>query len=127
MGAAGVGGDLTKKSVQASLARMLEASAARSSVILDVLEGLKENVVTWTDSTREQRAACTVHASARPRARAVRVLAVRACTHAHARTRMHARACTHAHARTRMHAAHAARACVHVARWLRAQGKGAYM
>ena len=32
---------------------------------------------------------------------------------AHARTRMHARACT--------------RACVHVARWLRAQGKGAYL
>ncbi len=91
---AGGGGDLTKKSVQAFLVRMLEASEARSSVILDVLEGLKENDVTWTDSTRDQRAACTVHASARPRARAVRMRAVRACTRTHARARMHARACT---------------------------------
>jgi hypothetical protein len=107
------GGDLTKKSLQAFLALMLEASEARSSVPLDVLEGLKENKVTWTDSTRDQRAACTVHASARPPARAVRMRAERACTHAHARARMHA--------------AHAARACVHVARWRRAQGKGAYM
>ena len=40
-GRSGGGGDLTKKSVQAFLARMLEASEARSSVILDVLEGLK--------------------------------------------------------------------------------------
>ncbi len=76
-GRCGGGGDLTKQSVQAFLARMLEASEARSSVILDVLEGLKENEVTWTDSTRDQRAACTVHASARARARAVRMRAER--------------------------------------------------
>jgi hypothetical protein len=59
MGAAG--GDLTKKSVQAFLALIFEASEARSFVILDVFEGpgLKENVVAWTDSTRDQRAACT--------------------------------------------------------------------
>jgi hypothetical protein len=74
------GGDLTKKSVQAFLALMLEASEARSFVILEVLEGLKENVVAWTDSTRDQRAACTGR-----------------------------------------------RACVHIARWRCAQGKGAYM
>ena len=70
-GRCGGGGDLTKKSVQAFLARMLEASEARSSVTLDVLEGLKENKVTWTDSTRDQRAACTVRTSVRPPARAV--------------------------------------------------------
>ncbi len=81
---------------------MLEASEARSSVTLDVLEGLKENEVTWTDSTRDQSAACTVHAFTRPAARAVRMRAERACTHAHARERMHARACTRAHARARM-------------------------
>ncbi len=40
------------------LALMFEASEARSFVILDVLEGLKENMVAWTDSTRDQRAAC---------------------------------------------------------------------
>ena len=66
-GRCGSGGDLTKKSVQAFLVLMLKASEARSSVTLDVLEGLKENEVTWTDSTRDQRAACTVHASARQR------------------------------------------------------------
>ena len=76
-GRCGGGGDLTKQSVQAFLARMLEVSEARSSVILDVLEGLKQNEVTWTDSTRDQRAACTVHTSARARVRAER-----ACTHA---------------------------------------------
>ena len=58
-GRCGGGGDLTKKSVQAFLARMFEASEARSFVILDVFEGLKENVVAWTDSTRDQRAVCT--------------------------------------------------------------------
>jgi len=89
----GGGGDLTKQSVQAFLARMLEVSEARSSVILDVLEGLKQNEVTWTDSTRDQRAACTVHTSIRARVRAERMRAPHA----------------HPHARTRMHAAHAAR------------------
>ena len=63
-GRCGGGGDLTKQSVQAFLARMFKVSEARSSVILDVLEGLKQNEVTWTDSTRDQRAACTVHTSA---------------------------------------------------------------
>ena len=63
-GRCGGGGDLTKQSVQAFLARMLEVSESRISVILDVLEGLKQNEVTWTDSTRDQRAACTVHTSA---------------------------------------------------------------
>jgi hypothetical protein len=119
-GRCGGGGDLTKKSVQAFLVLMLEASKARSSVTLDILEGLKENEATWTDSTRDQRAACTVHASARPPARAMRMRTERACTHAHARARMHARAYTRAHARAR-------RGCVHVARWRRAQGKVAYM
>jgi hypothetical protein len=70
---------------------MLEASEARSSVILDVLEGLKQKEVTWTDSTRDQRAACTVHASARAPARAVRMHAERACTHAHTRRACRAR------------------------------------
>jgi hypothetical protein len=74
-----------------------------------VLEGLKENKVTWTDITRDQSAACTVHAFARAPARAVRMRAERECTHAHARACMQARA------------------CVHVARGRRAQGKVAYM
>ncbi len=58
-GRCGGGGDLTKKSVQTFLARMFEASEAHSFVIPDVFEGLKENLVAWTDSTRDQRAACT--------------------------------------------------------------------
>jgi hypothetical protein len=79
-------GDLTKKSVQAFLARLLEVSEARSFAatfaILDVLQGFEENVLAWTDRTRDQRAACV-------------------CTGRHA--------------------------CVHVARWRCAPGKGAYM
>ena len=57
-GRCGGGGDLTKKSVQTFLARMFEASEAHSFVIPDVFEGLKENLVAWKDSTRDQRAAC---------------------------------------------------------------------
>jgi hypothetical protein len=127
-GRCGGGGDLTKQIVQAFLARKLEASEARSSVILDVFEGLKQNEVTWTDSTRDQHAVRSARPPPTPPTPP--------------RTRMHAY--TRAHARARMHAAHAARACtprtpraharrarraacVHVARWLRAQGKGAYM
>jgi hypothetical protein len=55
-GRCGGGGDLTKQSEHAFLARILEASDARSFVTLDVLEGLKQNEFTWTDSTRDQRA-----------------------------------------------------------------------
>jgi len=58
-GRCGGGGDLTKQSEHAFLARILEASDARSFVTLDVLEGLKQNEVTWTDSTRDQRTPCT--------------------------------------------------------------------
>ncbi len=63
-GRCGGGGDLTKKSVQAFLERMLEASEARSSVTLDVLEGLKENEVTWTGRRPVRgESACLVYPS----------------------------------------------------------------
>jgi hypothetical protein len=59
-GRCGGGGDLTKKSVQAFLARMFEASEARSFVILDVFEGLKENLTAHVISA--QRAPAGAHA-----------------------------------------------------------------
>jgi hypothetical protein len=58
VGAAWGAAGLTKKSVQAFLARLLEVSEARSFAILDVFQGFEENVLAWADRTRDQRAAC---------------------------------------------------------------------
>ena len=75
-GRCGGGGDLTKQSEHAFLARILDASHARSFVTLDVLEGLKQNEFTWKDSTRDQRAVRSARPPPHPHPLAP------ACTHA---------------------------------------------